>query len=137
MTIQEFIKQNRISIVSECTDSNPNMIDQDWQANHYKVTLKRNKTENKIRTRRQFTLFYSMGFAIKSDPKTEDVLDCMAMDSSSIDQDFEGWANDLDYDTDSRKAEKTYNICRKQATKFENFLGEDLYNELLQEIDRL
>ena len=38
-TIDDFIKENNISIVSEYSDSNPNMERQDM--NHYKVTLKR------------------------------------------------------------------------------------------------
>ena len=42
-TIDEFVRENNITIVNEYSDSNPHMERQDM--NHYKVTLKRKDAE--------------------------------------------------------------------------------------------
>lgn len=131
--LQTFIEENNIKCESVMVGENPNMHDQNWQAYHYKVTLKRDKTYDGFRERRQFTLFFSMGIGISHEPYTDDVLECLASDSASIEnaRHFEDWCADLGYDGDSRRAERTYKITCKQAEKFEKFLGVDLYHDLL------
>jgi hypothetical protein len=49
--------------------------------------------------------------------------------------DFEEWAADLGYDPDSRKAEKLFKTCEKQAGRLRSFLGDDLYDRLLFDLD--
>jgi len=128
--LKEFIEENKIKMCCEMVDENPHMQDQDWKANHYKVTLKHQG--------RQFTMYYSMGLGLKGEPKIDDVLDCCAMDSAGIEnaRSFEDWANEYGYDPDSRKAEKTYNTCEKQANKLKNLLDYELYEQLLWEVER-
>jgi len=131
MTLKSFISRNRIKAESVMVDSNPHMTGYGSQnMNHYKVTLRRKG--------RQLTIFFSMGSALCREPSAEDVLDCMASESSSIEnaQGFEDWASELGYDTDSRQAERIYNTCRTQAGKLKRFLGEDLYKQLLWEVER-
>ncbi len=41
------------------------------------------------------------------------------------DYSFDEWARDLGYDTDSRRAEKTYKQVVSQTAKLKRFLGED------------
>jgi len=123
-TIQEFITENRISIKSEYADANKAA--PDWKdANHYKVTLKYG--------RRQYTTYFSQGYGITGDPDAEGVLNCLALDSSGIENtsSFEGWCCEYGYDTDSRKAEKIFKVCERQAKKLKVFLGEHLYQQLL------
>ena len=64
-----------------------------------------------------------------------------ASDSSSIENNlltgFEGWASDLGYDPDSRKAEKIFKVCEKQAERLKKFLGDELYKILLWETEGL
>lgn len=72
-------------------------------------------------------------------PEIEDVLNCLAMDASSVEnaRDFEDFANELGYDSDSRSAEKTYRICQEQARELESLLGRTNYQVLLFETETL
>ena len=68
-----------------------------------------------------------------SEPNERDVLNCLALDVEGYEnaKNFEEWCDEYGYDTDSRKAEKAYNVIGKQKAKLVNFLGTVLYNELL------
>ena len=85
------------------------------------------------------TVYFSQGSAHKKPPTLAEVLDCLASDASGVDnaQSFEEWASEYGYDTDSRKAEKTYNICRQQAQELKALLDRDAYDQLLYETERL
>lgn len=127
-SMKSFVNGYKIRIENEMVGENPHMVDKNWKAYHYKSTLKFRG--------RQMTVFFSMGMAHNNEPTQEDVLSCLASDSSSVDNNsFEEWCRDLGYDTDSRKAEKTYNICVKQAKRLKQFLGDSLYEELLYETE--
>ena len=132
MTLKQYINRNGITLASEMIDTNPNMADQDWRADHYRVTLKRPNP------RRQLTTYFSMGMGLAREPQAEDVLDCLASDASGYDNasGFESWAADYGYDTDSRKAEKTYRQIERAAAQLQRFLG-DGYETVLYKIDRL
>ena len=59
-------------------------------------------------------------------PDAADVLSCLCLDATSADRNtFEDWCSDLGYDSDSRKAEKIYNLCVETNAKLRRFLGED------------
>lgn len=59
-------------------------------------------------------------------PDTCDVIHALVSDSDVLDQpDFESWARDFGYDTDSRKAEATYRACVEIALKLRAGLGEE------------
>lgn len=72
-------------------------------------------------------------------PELRDVLDCLAMDSSGVydGQEFEAWASDYGYDTDSRKAENTFNLIKKQTKDLKALLGESAFKELIESVERL
>ncbi len=53
------------------------------------------------------------------------MLDCLLSDSQAGEQDFEEFCAEFGYDTDSRKAERTWKACRAQAPKVKRLLGED------------
>lgn len=99
----------------------------DWQkrAHNYRVTLKYKG--------RQMSLDFFMGELNTDEPDAEGVLDCLLSDASGIDQDFESWASDLGYDTDSRKAEAIYKECQKQTEKLKRLLGDDFETFLYAE----
>jgi len=129
-TIPQFVKENKIRINVEYADTNKNA--PDWKnANHYKVTLKKGN--------KQLSTYFSQGYGITEEPTAEDVLNCLGSDSAGIEnaRSFEDWASEYGYDTDSRKAERLFHICEKQADKLKNFLGDTLYNELLFNTDSL
>lgn len=109
-TIKSFVNRNGIRINSEWADTNKNA--PDWKdANHHKVTLKMG--------RKQLTTYFSQGYGISGEPDAENVLNALSSDSSSFEnaRSFEDWAEEFGYDTDSRKAEKIYRVCERQADK--------------------
>lgn len=64
-------------------------------------------------------------------PDAADVLYSLVQDASVIDYgSFESWASEFGYDTDSRKAEKTYRDCLEIALKLRNGLGDDVMKRL-------
>lgn len=139
LTIRQFVARHGIVSRSEWADSNKNA--PDWKdANHYKVTLTRihhEDGESRGKTR-QLTTYFSQGYAIQGAPAPADVLDCLASDAAGYEnaRSFEEWASEYGYDTDSRKAEKTYKLIGRQVEQLKQFLGEDLYTELLWHTER-
>mgnify|MGYP001769558210 CR=1 FL=1 len=129
-TMKAFVNQNKVKIEVDYADENK--LNPDWKdANHYKVTLKCNG--------KQLTTYFSQGYGITGEPKPEDVLNALASDSSGVEnaRSFEDWASEYGYDTDSRKAEKIYNVCVKQSEKLKSFLGDDKYQDLLYNTESL
>lgn len=64
-------------------------------------------------------------------PQDCDVLYSLVSDSDVLDcSTFEEWANNLGYDSDSRKAERTYRACLEIALKLRKGLGEAVLAEL-------
>lgn len=129
-TMNQFVNKNRIRISVDYADENKNA--PGWKdANHYKVTLKMG--------RKSLTTYFSQGYGIQGEPKAADVLNALASDSAGFDnaRSFEDWASEYGYDPDSRKAEKIYRVCERQAAKLKNFLGDDLYQVLLYNTESL
>lgn len=138
-TLGGFIYQNKITLqyvpISQRPDrtASPTKEEQQWQdsAFHYKVTLKHGP--------KRFTTFYSAGSGAPEPPEADEVLDSLASEASSYEdsRDFEDWAANNEYDTDSRRAERMYHAVKGIAEKLKNFLGEDLYKQLLYKTERL
>lgn len=123
MNIKQFIDRHGIRIDSSRLDRNPHM--EDFQGDHWRVTLRCG--------RRQMTLPFSKGYGHEGrEPETAEVLDCMASDASGADQGFEDWASDLGYNTDSRKAERTYKAVQSQTVKLRKLLGDRDFTALLE-----
>jgi hypothetical protein len=130
MNMQDFIASNSITAEAKSVDHNPNMADS-ADMDHWRVTLRR--------PGHKMTVYFSMGRGHNGkSPKAADVLDCLASDSSSIEnaKDFADWCSDYGYDTDSRSAHRTFTVCRRQAERLKKFIG-DRYQELLWETERL
>jgi len=85
------------------------------------------------------TVYFSQGSAHKKPPTLAEVLDCLASDAAGVDnaKDFEDWASEYGYDTDSRKAERIYDVCKAQAQELKDLLGGKAYAQLLYETERL
>tara|TARA_R110002020_G_scaffold159981_1_gene344235 strand:- start:15065 stop:15607 length:543 start_codon:yes stop_codon:yes gene_type:complete len=129
-TIEEFVRENNITIVNEYSDSNPNMERQNM--NHYKVTLKRKyKLQGNHKDTRygnkSMTIFFSQGYGIKDEPTASGVLECLRMDimhtnySNSKDG-FNDFCDNFGYSNDSIKAKKGYDASFKIGKKLEKFL---------------
>jgi hypothetical protein len=130
--LSTFIKKSGVTAAIEEVGTNPNMdAGEEWMrtARHYKVLLKKDG--------RRMTLYFSQGSGIKGEPELSGILDCIASDSASVENStFEEFCADLGYDTDSRRAERTYKVCQRQAEKLERLLGRDLYEDLLWNTER-
>jgi hypothetical protein len=90
--------------------------------------------------KRSMTVIFSKGVGHNGAPPTADeVLDCLASDAASVDNasSFEDWASDFGYDTDSRKALRTYKTCERQAAKLKALLGDEAYEQLLFHTERM
>lgn len=59
-------------------------------------------------------------------PKLVDVLYCLVLDSDALEHaNFESWASDCGYNTDSREAEKTYRACIENALQLRALIGDE------------
>lgn len=76
-------------------------------ASHWRVTLKRNG--------KSYSTHYSMGAALTGSPELCDVLYCLISDAESAGESFDDWCANFGYDTDSRKAERTWKACKRVA----------------------
>lgn len=69
---------------------------------------------------------YMAGSAILDPPAFWEVLHCLLMDIAGIeDHTFETWCSDYGCDSDSRKAEATFNACRNTLPLVRRLLGRD------------
>ena len=136
VTIEQFIAGNKISITSKRVDRNPHMDAGSTTMDNWKCTLIYGAMSGR---KARMTVHFSKGFGHHGqEPTVAEVLDCLASDASGVDgcRDFADWCNEYGYEVDSRKAEKTWQACRHQTTRLENFLGQDLYGELLYKTER-
>ena len=129
-TIAEFISEHGITMRVKPHDSNPYM-DDSVDMDHWLCLLKG--------PHGRMQLHFSMGSAHGGlPPDAPMVLDCLASDSSSVEeQDFDEWCGDFGYDTDSRRAKRIYDRCRKQAAVLERILGGEAFEQLLYHTERL
>jgi hypothetical protein len=130
MTITEFVTSLGATMTVKPIDSNPNMPDADVAMSHYACLIRVGKS--------RLTVPFSMGSGLSGEPQIGDVLDCMASDASTIEnaRSFEAWCAELGYDEDSRKAERTFKICQRQAVKLKRLLSQSAYDTLLWNTER-
>lgn len=133
MTIEQFVERFNVRASVDYAGANPNMENDDWarSANHYRVVLRVG--------RRSMTTYYSMGSAHTNEPGAADVLDSLASDAAGVQyaRDFNDWAADYGYDTDSRRAHRTYQTIVRQGARLQRLLGLDAYQALLNDVERL
>lgn len=77
---------------------------------------------------------YYTGSGIAKSPDYDSVMACLVRDAEALEQTFENWANELGYDTDSKKAYSIWEECCNNARKLIS-AGIDLKaeNERLQD----
>lgn len=136
MEVSEFVDKHKIKVKSIKINRNPNMDDDNkWKADHYEVTLTIDRADppyaNQPNRVAKLTTYFSKGTGHLEEPPTAaEVLDALIMDSDAAETNFEDWADSIGFDPDSRKAEKIYETCRKQAKELMNFLGMQAFLEL-------
>lgn len=137
MTIQEYITDNGIKALVLSASGNAAMKpadgasrdEQRWyrEASHYKVTLKRPDG-------RKLTVPFSCGSACDK-PDAATVLDCLCSDATCPDT-FEDFCSEYGYDTESRRAERTFHACLKVRDDMREFLGDD-FDAVVYEMERM
>jgi len=115
-TLKEFINNMSLKMKTEQIESNPNW-DSNVQANHYNVQLISGDN------RKTCSFPFSQGIGIKENPNINGVLECLQSDSLSGDFTFEGFCDEFGYDSDSRKAEKTFKACQETRFKLKKFFN--------------
>jgi len=60
-------------------------------------------------------------------------LNCFVSDSDCLEYDFEEWCDNLGFDSDSRKAEKTYKACISQTKGFKKLFDVESVANYLEE----
>lgn len=134
-TIQEFIRVNGIIASATHADGNPNMTDMPEGSRHWNVSLLRIEKG----PAHAMIVPFSQGPAHTEPPTAEDVLDCLASDAAGWENapNFDVWCGEYGYDTDSRRAEQTFNNVKKQKEELEKFLSTLQYDDLLWHTERL
>jgi hypothetical protein len=101
----------------------PGSDDADWAHDSWEITL--------TFQGRSMSLKFHTGTGHRKDgrptpPDIGDILSSVALDAGSVlnARDFEDWAADFGYDTDSRKAEATYKACQEQTEELSDLLGD-------------
>jgi hypothetical protein len=130
MNYTEWAEKHGLTMEVSWADTNPNMDDDaEWmaQASHYTCTLSVAGQDGTL------SIPFSMGAAHTSEPELGDVLGAVASDAAGFENaaGFEDWASEYGYDTDSRKAERTYRAVKHQSERFMRFVGKSAYDELL------
>jgi hypothetical protein len=126
--LEQFIQQRGIKFTAHEVTLRPDGLMGD-SFYHFKCRIAQGK--------RGFTLYFSQGSGLPNPPTAKDVLSCLADDAHSYENasgDFERWAKEFGYDTDSRKAEKIYRITKRQSEQLRRTLGEDNYSYLLWDV---
>lgn len=136
ITLSDFIDRCDLTMTYEETDVNPNIDDMPSGSRHYMCTLTRETLAYGTKTMK---VPFSMGPALKREPTLEDVLDCLRCDALSFEdsRDFERWAREFGYDSDSRKAEKIFRAVENQSKRMRAFLGNVRYKALLYDTEGL
>ena len=141
-TLADFITDNGITMQVQRVPMRPDAEPKDWPgASHWIVTLRKGgHGTGKGPETGCMSFFYSMGSAHNGAPSNESVLDSIASDASSVEsaRSFEDWCGDLGYDTDSRKAERIHDACRKIRDELRDMLDDaEAFEELLYNVERL
>ncbi len=127
-TLEQFLADYPVKFSCKRADRNPHK--PDFSGDHYACTLTAADG-----TRRR--VYFSKGYGHNgTPPAVDEVLDCLASDSASVDQPFEHWAADYGYDPDSRKALKIYQSCKRSKDQLLALFGADGLEELLYEVER-
>ena len=140
MTLQEFIDEYGITLSSQPAGHNPHMEDSDRMDNwKCKLTAHKSAMDGLVQRKATMRLYFSKGVGHNGvAPGVAEVLECLASDAAGIEnsKDFADWCSEYGYSTDSRRAEKVYRQCERQAERLQKFLGPEHYNDLLWNIER-
>lgn len=127
--LADFITQEGITLSYRTAVRNPHM-ENSQNMDNWRVTLRRGIN--------RMTLTFSKGYGHNGQPPTAtEVLDCLAMDASIIEnvRDAEEFANELGYGN-RRQGASIYKATLSQTARLRNFLGDNGFNQLVYQTER-
>lgn len=119
--MQNFIDTNKIEMDVAHTPENRHM--PEFEGNHYLCTLRH--------AGREMVVPFSQGKGISGEPEIRAVLECIQLDSYSLQENFYDWCMNFGYSDDSIRAEKIYKACEDQAAELTELLGAELFEQFL------
>lgn len=129
-TLREFIARMGVTMTATRCDRNPNM-DREADMDHWRCVLRCQG--------RRVSLVFSKGFGHHGEPaKLREVLECIASEVFAVEnaRDFTDWCAEYGYDPDSRRAERIWKACQRQAKQLRTLLGSTAaYESLLWKTD--
>ena len=131
LTLAQFVERHGVTMTAKRCDRNPNM-DREADMDHWRCTLRCHG--------RRVSLVFSKGFGHHGKPaELMDVLDCIVSDAAGVEnaRDFADWCGEYGYDIDSRRAERIWRACQRQAKQLRTLLGSSAaYDTLLWHTER-
>lgn len=92
-------------------------------SSHWRILIRRDGKD--------MTIYYSMGAAHTGTPDDLDVFNSLLMDTADIDgANFEDWAENLGFDPDSRKAERTFKACQETLLNLRTLFNESELSDM-------
>lgn len=140
MKLQTFLEMHFVDVARVTRiHENPNMVDASDGMQHYRCVLERPFKRNVGRKNHPVSgravILFSQGSAHSRPPTAHDIIECLVSDALTRAQaaTFEEWCSDLGYDSDSRKALRTYEAIGRNTQRLKALFGNDetLYAELL------
>lgn len=161
-TLKQFVEKHGIKFECRQVDSRKDGVMSD-SPRHFRCRISKanagytvsTETEHRaLGTMRSFGLYFSQGMGHTDNPTLIEVLDCLAVDASGYENavsatssyqnrggvsgsSFVNWAEEYGYSEDSRAAEKIFKTVKRQANQLKRVLGEEAYQELLYNTERL
>lgn len=126
ISYEEFAEKHGLQLSWSKTDRNPDIVDQEWQADHYAVTIAGRGLPT--------SLYFSIGKGNHGEaPTIEGVLETLAMSARSFREadGFKDWAEGLGFNSDSIREKECYEIGVRTMEDLERTIGEDAMEELL------
>lgn len=134
-TLEERIAEYHLRMTVTRIDARPDR-DGDWVgARHWRCHIMTGKGNPQHPAR--MWVNFSQGSAFHADPELLEVLDCLVSDASSANGSFEDFCSELGWDTDSRKAERTYRACKRTRAALVRLVGESGLDDLAYRTERL
>lgn len=119
-------KVSATKLTCKRVSKNPHMHDDKWPADHWRCTMSRRG--------KRMSVFFSKGHGHHGKPPTSsEIIESLALDASGYEnaRGYDDWASEYGYDTDSRRAHRTYNAVKSEASRLRRFLGDALYERVV------
>lgn len=127
ISYEEFAEQHGLTLSWSATDSNPDMVDHTWKADHYIVTISGGAG---LPT----SLYFSKGKGNHgAAPTIEEVLESLAMNARGVKNTdgFKEWAEELGLNSDSIRERESYEAGVRVMHDLERTIGEAAMEQLL------